>query len=64
MIGMEFNDPAADNLVKIALKDGLVINKVSSYTLRFLPPLVIEKSDIDRLISWLDKNIGIIRNEK
>ena len=64
MIGMEFNAPVADNLVEIALKDSLVINKVSSYTLRFLSPLIIEKSDIDMFISWLDKNIGIIKNEK
>ncbi len=58
MIGLEFKVPIADSLVEAALEDGLVINKVSSYTLRFLPPLIIKKGDIDILIRWLDKKIG------
>lgn len=64
MIGLEFNIPAADKIVEQALEDGLVLNKVSSYTLRFLPPLIIEKDDIDVLVLWLDKNIGAIKSEK
>lgn len=63
MIGLEFNIPAADKIVEQALEDGLVLNKVSSYTLRFLPPLIIEKDDIDVLVLWLDKNIGAIKSE-
>lgn len=57
MIGMELNEPVADKLVGKALNDHLVLNKVSPYTLRFLPPLVISKRDIDILIRWLDRNL-------
>lgn len=57
MIGMEFNKPVAEKLVKGALYDKIVINKVSSSTLRFLPPLIITKKNIDRLVKWLDVNI-------
>ncbi len=57
MIGMEFKKPVADDLVKKALKDHIVLNKVSTYTLRFLPPLIITKRDINILIKWLNKNI-------
>ena len=57
MIGMEFNEPAAEKIVSDALKDKLVINKISSNILRFLPTLVITKKNINILIKWLDSNI-------
>jgi len=44
MVGLEFSEPVASTLVSDALEDGLVINKVSDHTLRFLPPLIIKKS--------------------
>ena len=57
MVGLEFSEPVAARLVSEALEDGLVINKVSDHTLRFLPPLVIKKSHLDKLIKWLDHKI-------
>ncbi len=57
MIGMEFNEPVAEKLVQDALDDKIVINKVSSSTLRFLPALIITKDNIDILIKWLDMRI-------
>jgi predicted acetylornithine/succinylornithine family transaminase len=57
MIAMEFNEPVAEKMVMDALKDKLVINKISNSTLRFLPTLVITKKNIDTLIKWLDTKI-------
>lgn len=57
MIGMEFNEPVAEKLVMEALDDKLVINRVSGNTLRFLPPLIITRKNIDVLIKWLDAKI-------
>jgi len=57
LFGMEFNEPVAEKLVSKALYDKIVINKVSSSTLRFLPPLIITKNNINRLVKWLDVNI-------
>jgi len=57
MIGMEFNEPVAEKLVQDALDDKIVINKVSSSTLRFLPALIITKDNVDILIKWLDMRI-------
>lgn len=57
MIGMEFNEPIAEKVVLDALKDKLVLNKISSSTLRFLPTLVITKKNIDTLIKWLDTKL-------
>ncbi len=62
MIGMEFVSPIAEKMIQRALDDKIVINKVSSYTLRFLPTLVITRSNIDRLVKWLDINIKELQN--
>ncbi len=53
MIGVSLSKPVAADMVLKALEDGLVINKVSDNILRFLPTLVITKSDINKLIKWL-----------
>jgi len=62
MIGVELKKPVAGDIVKAALNDRLIINKVSDYVLRFLPPLIIAKKDIDRLFSWLKKNLKKFEN--
>lgn len=53
MIAIEFLEPIAARLVEDALEDGLIINRVSEHTLRLLPPLIIKKSDINKLLKWL-----------
>ncbi len=57
MLGIEFNKPVAGELVLKALSDGIVINKVSPEIIRLLPPLVINKNNIDYLIKWLDRSL-------
>jgi acetylornithine/N-succinyldiaminopimelate aminotransferase len=57
MLAMEFKKPVASDMVKDALHNYLVLNKVSEYTLRFLPPLIISKRNINILINWLNKKI-------
>ena len=58
MIGMELTKPVAEGIVKNALADRLVLNKVSDSILRFLPTLVITRKNIDSLIDWLGANIS------
>lgn len=58
MLAMEFREEVADILVRNALKDYIILNKVSDSILRFLPPLMITKDNINILMEWLDKNIG------
>ncbi len=62
LLGMEFNEPLADELVKKALDERIIINKVSNKTLRFWPSFVITKNNIKNLIGWLDSNIKEIQN--
>jgi acetylornithine/N-succinyldiaminopimelate aminotransferase len=53
MLGMELNFPCR-NVVEKCLQNGLVINVTQEKVLRFLPPLIIEKFDVDKVIKILD----------
>ncbi len=54
MIGLELNRPGKD-VVTECLARGLLINCTNETVLRFVPPLIIKKDEIDRLISALDE---------
>ncbi|MEI7616669.1 MAG: aminotransferase class III-fold pyridoxal phosphate-dependent enzyme, partial [Actinomycetota bacterium] len=56
MLAMEFTSPIAGELISSGLKNRLVLNKVSDFTIRFLPPLVINKNDINNLTAFWIKN--------
>ncbi len=54
LLGMELNTEGLP-LVQVCLKKGFVINCVQGNTLRFVPPLIVQKDQIDRLIHCLDE---------
>jgi len=53
LLGLEV-DKDAGFFVEELMKKGFIINGIQDKVLRFAPPLVIEKNEIDRLISALD----------
>ena len=53
LIGLEV-DKDAGWFVSRLMKKGFIINGIQDKVLRFAPPLIIEKNDIDRLILALD----------
>ncbi|NOQ15725.1 MAG: aminotransferase class III-fold pyridoxal phosphate-dependent enzyme, partial [Methyloprofundus sp.] len=61
MIGIELNTPCTQ-LVLFALEAGLLINVTNNSTIRLLPPLILDDSQIDLLIDTLvtliDQNIS------
>ncbi|MCJ7634666.1 aspartate aminotransferase family protein [Candidatus Bathyarchaeota archaeon] len=57
MIGIEFRFDVL-NLILSALKRNVIILDAGSNILRFLPPLVISKEQIDKVVSVLDVVIG------
>ena len=57
MQGIELEIPAGD-VVKKALEHGLVIISAGSHVIRFVPPLVIGKKDVDEMIRIL--NISLL----
>ncbi len=53
MVGMELSIPAGE-IVKLALGQGLLLNVAQDTVLRFLPPLIVGKGEIDEMIGILD----------
>ncbi len=62
MVGVDLDCDTCDlnafDVVEKALAEGLVINATGSCTLRFLPPLICEKSHVDILVDKLASIIG------
>ena len=56
MQGLEFTMPVKDIVAK-ALENGLILISAGANTIRFLPPLVMQKAQIDEMIGILKKCI-------
>ncbi|MEK7813207.1 MAG: aminotransferase class III-fold pyridoxal phosphate-dependent enzyme, partial [Candidatus Desantisbacteria bacterium] len=63
MLGMALKINGA-GIVNECLANGLLINCTAGDVLRFLPPLIISKEEIDRAIEILDGTIGGLIAEK
>ncbi|MFW6306993.1 MAG: aspartate aminotransferase family protein [Bacillota bacterium] len=56
MLALQLSDElSAKDITMKLFEKGFLINAVKEHTLRFLPPLVIEHDDIDRLVEALDE---------
>lgn len=60
MLGAELDAAAGDahDVVSRALEAGAVINATGATTLRFLPPLICQKADVDKLVAILGSVLG------
>ncbi|NLK75490.1 MAG: aspartate aminotransferase family protein [Clostridiales bacterium] len=54
MQGLEFTSPVS-NIISMAIEEGLILISAGSHTVRFLPPLIIEKEHIDEMVGILEK---------
>ncbi len=54
LLGIQLNGPA-DELVPVLMGKGFLVNCVQGDTLRFVPPLIIQRDEIDALIQCLDE---------
>ncbi|MCU0572079.1 MAG: aspartate aminotransferase family protein [Syntrophobacteraceae bacterium] len=57
ILGLDLDRPA-QHLVEKCLERGVVVNCTHETVLRFVPPLVISREEIDRLIAVLDQVLG------
>jgi acetylornithine aminotransferase len=60
MLAADLDCEQAPALVDAALAQGFVLNATGPHTLRFLPPLICEKAQVDELISALKELLGKI----
>jgi len=53
LLALEFHDDVAEEVTLQCLQKGLLINKVRTNTLRFMPPLTVTEQEVDEGISIL-----------
>ncbi len=58
LLAIEFNSDIAQPLTMACLENGLLVNKLKDNALRFMPPLIITKNDVDETLAILDKALG------
>jgi acetylornithine/succinyldiaminopimelate/putrescine aminotransferase len=61
MIGMELKVDGND-IVQRCLADGIIINCTLDRILRFLPPLIVKKDEIDRCVDVLDEVLSGVQS--
>jgi len=54
LIALEFNDTIAEEITMACLNKGLLVNKVKPDAIRFIPPLIITESEVDKAVSILE----------
>ncbi len=57
LLAAELNDPIAKDVAAKCLHAGLIVNAVSPTALRFAPPLIVTRSDIDNAIEIVSSAI-------
>ena len=55
LLAMEFNSDIAQPVLLACLDRGLLVNRLKPNTLRFMPPLIIGKSDVDESLGILEQ---------
>ena len=55
--GVEFNRPVGEIVKKALLENHLVLISAGSHVIRFVPPLVITKEDVDRMMEKLEQSL-------
>jgi acetylornithine/succinyldiaminopimelate/putrescine aminotransferase len=58
---MEFNDNIAQSVTLSCLENGLLVNKLKDNALRFMPPLIIDKDEVNEALGILDKALSHVR---
>jgi acetylornithine/N-succinyldiaminopimelate aminotransferase len=60
LIAMQFNKDIAADVMDACLAEGLLINKLKPNAIRFVPPLIVSKSDVDEAMNILYKVLSNI----
>ena len=57
MQGIEFEQPVGDMVKKALLEQHLVLISAGTNVIRFVPPLIITKKDVDMMVERLEKSL-------
>jgi len=61
LVAIEFNDEIAQPLVMACLERGLLVNKLKPNALRFMPPLIIGRKEVDQALAILDEALVSVK---
>ncbi|MBI2844619.1 MAG: acetylornithine transaminase [Armatimonadetes bacterium] len=60
MVAVELEDPVGKAAAAACMDGGLIVNAIGENILRFLPPLIITRDDVDRAIGILEGAISAV----
>jgi acetylornithine aminotransferase len=60
MVGIELNRPIRDLCLTAAQEHGVLINVTRGHTIRLLPPLIIDETDVERIVSAVVGALGTL----
>jgi len=60
LVAVEFSQDIAQEVLMACLDGGLLVNRLKPNALRFIPPLILSKEEVDEAIGILDKALGSI----
>ena len=58
LVAIEFDSEIGKQVLTACLERGLLVNKVKPNAIRFMPPLIISKKEVDEALGILDKSLG------
>jgi 4-aminobutyrate aminotransferase-like enzyme len=61
LLAMEFDKDIAAEVVDTCIEKGLLINRLKTNTVRFIPPLILTEKEADEALGILDKVLGNIK---
>ena len=62
MVAIELSVPS-EHVVTASLERGLLVNNVQPQAVRFVPPLIVTREDIDQAMGILDAALNAVRAE-
>ncbi|MEJ2047109.1 MAG: aminotransferase class III-fold pyridoxal phosphate-dependent enzyme, partial [Dehalococcoidia bacterium] len=62
LAAIEFDCDIAESVVSACLERGLLVNKLKSNALRFMPPLIIGNSEVDEALAILETVLASVEN--
>jgi len=62
LLAVEFDSEIAQDVVAGCIENGLLVNRLKTTAIRFIPPLVISKEDVDEALGILDKVLSGVKS--
>ena len=60
LLAIEFNSEISQDILDACQENGMLVNKLKTNALRFIPPLIIGKEEVNRALGILDKALSTI----